>query len=343
MFVDEVEVKLRAGDGGDGCLSFRREKYIPKGGPNGGDGGDGGNVILICDCNVGDLIDYKFKPHARAQSGGAGMGSQCHGKNGQDCILKVPAGTIVHSLETGKVITELLNHDDQVVLLKGGRGGLGNEHFKSATNQAPRQTIPGTPGEQGIFRFEMKSIAKIGLVGFPNAGKSTLTNLLTATRRKIGPYPFTTLHPKVGTINYGGERQAITIADIPGLIEGAHQNHGLGFRFLRHIERCSLLAFILDMSAEEGRSPMDDYATLRRELDCYDPKLLGRPQIIIGNKMDVNEAKNRAKEFCKNFPTASFFPISCATADGICELKAAFSSIFHKEPAPLLDSDFASC
>jgi GTP-binding protein len=332
MFVDEVEVKLKAGDGGDGCLSFRREKYIPKGGPNGGDGGDGGDVILLCDCTVGDLIDYKFKPHARAQSGEAGMGSQCHGKNGRDCILKVPAGTIVHNLETGKVATELLIHGNEVVLLKGGRGGLGNEHFKSATNQAPRQTIPGTPGEQGIFRFEMKSIAQIGLVGFPNAGKSTLTNLLTATRRKTGPYPFTTLHPKVGTIDYGDGLPALTIADIPGLVEGAHKNRGLGFRFLRHVERCSLLAFILDMGGEDGRSPDEDYRILRRELECYDPQLLERPQLIIGNKMDVDGAEERAVEFCKKFPRISFFPISCATGNGVEELKAAFSPIFHREP-----------
>jgi GTP-binding protein len=343
MFVDEVEVKLKAGDGGDGCLSFRREKYIPKGGPNGGDGGDGGDVILVCDCNVGDLVDYKFKPHARAQSGEPGMGSQCHGKNGRDCILKVPAGTIVHNLETGKIATELLTHGDEVILLKGGRGGLGNEHFKSATNQAPRQTIPGTPGEQGIFRFEMKSIAQIGLVGFPNAGKSTLTNLFTATRRKTGPYPFTTLHPKVGTIDYGGELAPLTIADIPGLVEGAHKNRGLGSRFLRHIERCSLLAFILDMGAEDGRSGVDDYLVLRKELECYDPQLLTRPQLIIGNKMDMEMARDRAENFCKKFPNAIFFPISCATGGGIGELKAAFSQIFHGKQTPPLDRDSAKC
>ncbi|MDR2677786.1 MAG: GTPase ObgE [Puniceicoccales bacterium] len=332
MFVDEVEVKLKAGDGGDGCLSFRREKYIPKGGPNGGDGGAGGDVILLCDCNVSDLVDYKFKPHAHAQSGEPGMGSQCHGKNGQDCVLKVPAGTIVHNLETGKAVAELLSHGNQVILLKGGKGGLGNEHFKSATNQAPRQTIPGTPGERGVFRLEMKSIAQIGLVGFPNAGKSTLTNLLTATRRKTGPYPFTTLHPKVGTINYGDGLPSLTIADIPGLVEGAHRNRGLGFRFLRHIERCSLLAFILDMGAEDGRSAVEDYRILRKELGCYDPQLLERPQLIIGNKMDMEMAEKRAGEFHKKFPNIPFFPISCTTRNGIGELKAAFPPIFCAEP-----------
>jgi GTP-binding protein len=324
MFVDEVTVKLKAGNGGHGCLSFRREKYIPKGGPDGGDGGEGGNVLLVCDRNVGDLIDYKFKPHAQAQSGESGMGSRCHGKNGEHCLLKVPPGTVVYDDQAHHCIGELMRDGDQLLLLKGGRGGLGNVHFKSSTNQAPRTTIPGTLGEEGTFRFEMKSIAHVGLVGFPNAGKSTLTNLLTATKRRTGSYAFTTLHPKVG-IMQGNEQ--ITIADIPGIIKGAHQNRGLGFRFLRHIERCSTLAFMIDISASESRHPLDDYAILRDELGHYDADLLHKKCIIIANKMDLPSAAEHLDELRKKLSSLSIFPISCQTGEGISTLRNTLEKI----------------
>lgn len=330
MFVDQADVRLKAGDGGHGCLSFRREKYIPKGGPNGGDGGDGGDVILLCDRNVSDLTDYRYKPHAHAQNGESGMGSQCHGKNGEDCILRVPQGTIVTSKETGEVVAELLRDGERVVLLRGGKGGMGNEHFKSATNQAPRQTVPGQPGEEGMFHFEMKTIADIGLIGFPNAGKSSLTNILTNTKRKIGAYPFTTLDPKVGTIDYPDDFRTLTMADIPGLIEGASENKGLGFRFLKHIERCRIFVFVLDMSGWDNRDPLKDFEVLQRELYKYDAGLKNRPLLVVGNKMDLPESQEHWMAFVKKYPQIPAFPISCATQEGIPELKAALLNFFDK-------------
>ncbi|MDR2577021.1 MAG: GTPase ObgE [Puniceicoccales bacterium] len=323
MFVDEVVVSLKAGDGGHGCLSFRREKYIPKGGPDGGDGGDGGDVILVCDRNTGDLVDFKFTPHARAESGQGGMGAQRHGRDGADCILRVPEGTAIYGSESGQLVLELLRDGDRAVLLRGGRGGIGNEHFKTSTNRAPRHTIPGTPGEEGIFRFEVKTIADVGLVGFPNAGKSSLTNALTNTHRRVGPYPFTTLYPKVGAVTDQAGETILTIADIPGLIAGAHANRGLGSRFLRHIERCRALLFLIDMAAMDGRSPIDDLRILREELSHRDKSLLERPNIIAANKMDVPEARRNFLEFRKSYPHESIHPISCARKDGFDELVRA--------------------
>jgi GTP-binding protein len=300
-------------------MSFRREKYIPRGGPNGGDGGDGGSVLLVCDRNVGDLVDYKFTPHASAENGQPGMGSQCHGRNGSDCLLRVPEGTVIHSAETGKVVAELLRHGDRITLLKGGKGGLGNEHFKSSIVRAPRRTVPGERGENGKFRFEMKVIADVGLVGFPNAGKSSLTNALTATERPTGAYPFTTLHPKVAVIP---ECKNLSIADIPGIIDGAHENRGLGFRFLRHVERCPMLLFLIDMGAVDGRSPWDDFSTLRCELSLYGAGLADRPYILCANKMDVPGAGENLVTFRKIHPGEVPLPISCETAVGLDKLRA---------------------
>ena len=318
MFVDEVEISLRAGDGGNGCLSFRREKYIPRGGPNGGDGGDGGSVLLICDHNVGDLVDYKFTPHASAENGQPGMGSQCHGRNGIDCLLRLPEGTVVHSVESGMAVAELLRHGDRVLLLKGGKGGLGNEHFKSSTDRAPRRTIPGEKGERGKFRFEMKVIADVGLVGFPNAGKSSLTNVLAGTERPTGPYPFTTLHPKVAVVK-GNER--LTIADIPGIIDGAHANRGLGFRFLRHVERCPVLLILVDMAAVDGRRPWDDFSTLRNELSRYGAGLDERPYVVCANKMDMEGAEENLAIFMEKHPAENPLQISCKNFSGLEELR----------------------
>ena len=320
MFVDEVKVNLKAGDGGRGCMSFRREKYIPKGGPDGGDGGKGGDVILVADVNVGDLTDYHYKPGWKAENGQYGMGRQCTGRSGKDRVLKVPMGLIVFDLETGRQVTELVEEGQRVVLLRGGKGGFGNMRFKTSTNQAPRRADPGTPGEEGKFRFVLKTIADVGLVGFPNAGKSTLTGLVTQAQPKTAPYPFTTLNPKVGVIEYPRYHGRLLLADIPGLIEGASENRGLGHRFLRHIERCRMLLFIIDMGGVDQRDPLEDYAQLNEELRRYDEALLEKPRLLAANKMDVDGAEENLKRFKKKHKDLTVVPISCAAREGVDDL-----------------------
>lgn len=323
MFVDEVEVNLYAGNGGNGCISFRREKYIPFGGPNGGDGGDGGRIIIQADENVGDLTTFRFAHTYRAKNGEPGRGSDQHGKNGPDRTLKVPLGTIVIDRETGKRIKELLNHEEEFTICKGGSGGWGNTHFKSSVTQAPRRANPGTEGEQGHYRFILKIIADIGLVGFPNAGKSSLTNLITRAHPTIADYPFTTLNPHIGIIEYAEEYRRLILADIPGLIEGASENRGLGHRFLRHIERCKLLCLIVDMAAMDGRDPSEDYLHLLEELENYDPALMEKPRLVVANKMDEPTAAENLKTFSKKNVVA-ISPISCLSDEGVPELLQRF-------------------
>lgn len=321
MFVDEVEVIWKAGDGGDGCRSFRREKFIPKGGPDGGDGGKGGDVILECSPHVGDLQDFRYKPHARAKNGQKGMGSDCYGKNGEDCVLLVPPGTVIFDVYTGQKVAEILKLGSRTVILKGGRGGLGNLHFKSATNQTPMQATPGQPGEEGRFKLVLKTIADVGLVGFPNAGKSSLIRCYTKAQPKVANYPFTTLHPSVGVLTED-EHRHLFIADIPGLIEGASQNKGLGYRFLKHIERCQALLMVIDMAGSDVREPWKDYETLRQELTHYGTYLAEKPFIIVANKSDLPEFSENLKIFSKRIENIPIFPISCKTGDGLPELKA---------------------
>jgi GTP-binding protein len=320
MFVDEAKVILKAGNGGRGCLSFLREKYRPNGGPNGGDGGDGGDVILVCDRNVADLTDYKFVPHASAKNGEPGRGSNCHGANGASCFLKVPEGTVIINNETDAVATELLADGERVMLLKGGIGGKGNVNFKSSVNQAPRKITLGTPGETGEFTFILKTIADIGLVGFPNAGKSSLVNILTNAQQRAAPYPFTTLNPKVGVIHYPEAHERLTIADIPGLISGAHKNRGLGIKFLKHIERCKILLFLIDVAAVDGRDPVADYGALVEELAHYGGELLKKERLIVANKIDLPTAKEHLLAF-KRAIGGEIFTISCVKNDGIVELR----------------------
>ncbi len=321
MFIDEAKVILKSGAGGHGCVSFRREKFIPKGGPDGGNGGKGGDVVILCDQNEGDLESYRWQPHRSARNGSPGMGRQCAGPNGEDLVLRVPPGTQILDHETGRLLAELTEPNERVILLAGGKGGLGNMNFKSSVNQAPRRTTPGYPGESGTFRFVLKTIADIGLVGFPNAGKSTLTNVLTAARPKMAPYPFTTLHVNVGVIEYPHYHGRIFMADIPGLIEGAHENRGLGHQFLRHIERCTLLVFIIDMAGSENRKPWEDYRILDRELKLYSSVLVGKPRLIVANKMDLPAAEKNLQLFKKKVKEITV-PISCYARSGLDDLKA---------------------
>ncbi len=321
MFIDEAKVILKSGDGGPGCVSFRREKFIPKGGPDGGNGGKGGDVILLCDRNEGDLQAYRWQPHRRAANGTPGMGRQCAGPDGRDLILPVPPGTQVLEETTGRLVAELTEHGERIVLLAGGKGGLGNMNFKSSVNQAPRRTTPGYPGESGEFRLVLKTIADLGLVGFPNAGKSTLTNVLTAARPKMAPYPFTTLHVNVGVIDYPATHERLVMADIPGLIEGAHDNRGLGHQFLRHIERCRLLVFMIDMAGSENRVPWKDYEVLTKELRLYSQVLAEKPRLVVANKMDLPSAAKYLKEF-QSRVKVPVIPISCLEGQGLDDLRA---------------------
>lgn len=329
MFVDEKIVTLKAGNGGDGCASFRREKFIPKGGPNGGDGGDGGDIILECDTNLTDLTPYHFKSNWNAGNAEAGKGNQKHGANGKDCVLKLPAGTIVFDMETERPVAELIEHGQRIVLIEGGKGGIGNVHFKSSTNRAPRQITEGVEVPEQQFKFVLKVIADVGLVGYPNAGKSSLTNLITKANPKTAPYPFTTKTPIIGVIEYPETYERLRLADIPGLIEGASENRGLGHLFLRHIERCRLLLFILDMAGVDTRDPLKDFENLRKELSLYDKSLLEKDFIVAANKMDLPEAKENLKKFEKKYKI-KVFPISCLTGEGIEDLKSNLFSFFKK-------------
>ena len=320
MFIDETSIKAKAGDGGKGCASFRREKYEPWGGPNGGDGGKGGDVLLLGDDDTNNLIDFKFKPHWTGERGGHGLGKDCNGHEGKTAILRVPLGTVVYN-SSGEVVTEILQDGQEFILCKGGKGGYGNTHFKSPVNRAPREAEPGAPGEMGDYRLELKSIADIGLVGFPNAGKSSLTNLITNARPKTAAYPFTTLQPQIGIIEYKEIFERLIMADVPGLIAGASENKGLGHRFLRHIERCALLLFIVDMNGTDARDPRDDFKHLLRELELYNPALLKKPRLVAVNKMDEPNSKANLAKFKKRYPKAEIMAISCLTEVGIPPLK----------------------
>ena len=322
MFVDECTIKAYAGDGGRGCIGFRREKYEPWGGPNGGDGGRGGDVVLVGDVNTNNLIDYQYKPHWKAERGEHGMGADCHGRDGKPVLLKLPLGTVVIDLATDKAVAEVVHDGERIVLCKGGNGGWGNTHFKTSTNRAPRRANAGQEGEQGVYRLVLKSIADVGLVGFPNAGKSSLTNAITKARPKTAAYPFTTLHPQIGVIELGDVQapRRLLLADVPGLIEGASENRGLGHRFLRHIERCAVLLFIIDLAGVDNRDPREDYATLLSELKLYDPALLKKPRLVAANKMDLEAAKANLAKF-KRRHKVDVVEISCAAGTGLDKLK----------------------
>ena len=328
MFVDECVIKATAGDGGRGCVSFRREKYEPWGGPNGGDGGAGGDVVLVGSHDTNNLVDFKFKPHWKAGRGEHGLGKDCNGKEGRDAELRLPLGTIVTDVATGKVVAELILDGQRVVLCKGGNGGWGNTHFKTSTNRAPSRANPGQAGERGEYRLVLKSIADVGLVGFPNAGKTSLTNAITKAHPKTAAYPFTTLHPQIGVIEFPDEVRGdrrLLLADIPGLIEGASENRGLGHRFLRHVERCAVLLIIVDMAGNDGRDPGEDYRQLLNELKLYDPSLLKKARLVAANKMDLPAATANLRKFKLRFRVDAL-EISCLEGTGLEELKTELLS-----------------
>jgi GTPase len=342
MFVDRIKVFAQAGSGGRGSVSFRREKFVPKGGPDGGDGGRGGDVILRADRHVDNLSNLFYEPIIKAKSGGHGMGKKMHGKSAPPKVVKVPVGTIVWKDEGRRMkdekkiaeantssfnlhpstflIVDLTQDGQEFVLCQGGAGGKGNVHFKSSRNRAPRQYTEGEEGESGHYLLELRTIADAGLVGYPNAGKSTLLRKISAARPKVAAYPFTTLHPIIGVVEFSEYRRA-TIADIPGLIEGAHRGLGLGHEFLRHITRCRIFLFVVDVAGSEGRNPVEDLQQLRKELDLYDPLLSQRPWFVIGNKIDLPSAEANLSALRKKFPKTDIVPISAAKGEGIEQLK----------------------
>ncbi len=321
MFVDEAKIYVKAGNGGNGCVSFRREKGVPKGGPNGGDGGKGGDIIIRATRSVTTLLDLKYQQHYYAERGGHGRGKNQHGKDGLDTIILVPVGTIIKDATTSQVIIDLTKEVEEVVVTKGGRGGRGNAFFVSSTHQTPRYAQKGEKGEERWLLLELKLMADVGIIGLPNAGKSTLLSRISAARPKIADYPFTTLTPYLGMVA-AGEDKSFVAADIPGLIEGSHEGKGLGFQFLRHIERTRLLAHLIDISEGAEGDPEMAFNTINRELALYNPQLAKKPQVVVATKMDIKgigERLKRLEEFCKE-EGLPFFAISSVTGEGIREL-----------------------
>jgi GTP-binding protein len=319
-FVDEVHVHVKAGDGGRGCVSFLREKYRPRGGPNGGNGGDGGSVIFRVDPQLNTLLDLAHVQHLRAEPGEHGRGKDQYGKNGQNLIVRVPPGTIIHDSATRETLADLSTPQAEVVVAQGGKGGKGNAFFASSTNRAPRFAQPGLPGEERTLQLELRLLADVGLVGFPNVGKSTLIAAVSAARPRIADFPFTTLTPHLGVVRYDEERSFV-MADVPGLIEGAHEGHGLGLRFLRHLSRTSMLVHLLDISTPDC-DPWHDYGVLNRELACFDPELTVRAQLTVVTKLDLPVTRKRLPEVQDTFAhhRTPLLAISAVTGEGVREL-----------------------
>jgi len=317
-FIDDVKIFASAGDGGSGCVAFRREKFIPLGGPNGGDGGKGGDLILQVSPQLSTLYDLRLHPHQRAQRGKNGMGSDRHGAGGEDLVIQVPLGTIVKDLETGEIIADMTEPEQRLILLKGGRGGQGNARFMTSTNKAPKFAQPGEPGEELVIKLELKLMADVGLLGFPSVGKSSFITKVSAARPKIADYPFTTLKPHLGVVQYKNYRTFV-MADIPGIIEGAHDGAGLGHRFLRHVERTRILLHLLDPCRTHDSNPLNDYETLNRELALFNPELSEKPQIIVINKIDLPDVQALIPEIVPYFEKLGLkvFPVSAATGEGI--------------------------
>jgi GTP-binding protein len=318
-FIDTAEIQVKAGDGGKGCVSFRREKYIPRGGPDGGDGGNGGNIIIRSSLRLSTLIDFRYVRHYRAKNGVHGKGKNMYGRNGEDRIIEVPVGTQIYDADTGRLITDLSKSDQEIIITKGGKGGKGNSRFVSSTHQVPLESEPGEPGEQRHIRLELKLLADVGLVGFPNVGKSSLIKRVSNAHPKVADYPFTTIAPILGIVRYKNEKSFV-VADIPGLIEGAHTGKGLGDQFLKHIERTKLIVHILD--ATRDSDPYNDYRIINNELQSYGKSLVQKEQIVVMNKIDIPVVRNKLMDYRDTFKKhkIEIFPISCVTGEGIDKL-----------------------
>ncbi len=334
MFIDEARIRVKAGDGGNGCMAFRREKFVPRGGPSGGDGGRGGDVIMEASQRHNTLIHFRYNPEHKAQRGEHGMGSNCTGQDGRSVVLQVPVGTAVYDMETGELVHDFKEPDERVVIARGGRGGRGNQHFATPTHQAPREHELGRPGEERALRLELKLLADVGLVGYPNAGKSTLIARISAAKPKIADYPFTTLEPNLGVVTVGEEpeQESFVVADVPGLIEGAHEGHGLGTQFLRHIERTRVLVHLVDVSDASGRpDPVEDFKVINNELasfagDPNDAPLTDKPMIVAATKIDAaNPEKLKKLTTYAKRRKLEFHAISAVTGQGIDELKWALA------------------
>ncbi|MGC9948318.1 MAG: GTPase ObgE [Bryobacteraceae bacterium] len=326
MFIDEARILVKAGDGGNGCLAFRREKYVPRGGPSGGDGGRGGDIFLVSTEHQNTLIQFRFNPEHKAQRGRHGEGSNCTGAEGYSIDLQVPVGTVVYDESTGERLHDFTAPGERFLVAKGGRGGKGNARFATSTHQAPTEHTPGQPGEERRLRLELKLLADVGLVGFPNAGKSTLISRISAARPKIADYPFTTLEPQLGVVSLDDFRSFV-VADIPGLIEGAHLGHGLGVQFLRHIERTRLLAHLVDVSDATGREPAHDFETVMAELASFSEDLAAKPMILVATKMDAAQDPARVESLRRVAAERglAFFEISSVTGQGLDELRYAMA------------------
>jgi GTP-binding protein len=346
MFVDEVDIHVTAGAGGRGCLAFRRELRVPRGGPSGGDGGHGGSIFVVASPHTNTLINYRFHPEFNAERGQHGQGSNRTGHTGEDLELAVPIGTLVYEKsadgdEPPRLLADLAHDGDRVLVARGGRGGMGNARFATSTNRAPRKVQPGEPGEEKHLRLELKLLADVGLVGFPNAGKSTLISRISAARPKIADYPFTTLTPNLGVVNLGDDRSFV-VADVPGLIEGAHRGLGLGHQFLRHLERTRVLIHLVDVSSASGRDAVEDLDTVRRELELFQPTLAAKPQIVAANKIDALDDEERVKQLQRRASKLRlpFFRISGVTGAGVTELlEAAWRELTLSRASSQLDGN----
>ena len=338
MFIDELIVKVIAGNGGDGCTSFRREKYVPKGGPDGGNGGKGGNVVFVGDRSLKTLIDFKYKKIIKARKGEHGKGSNRYGANSDDIELKVPLGTTLIDMDTNLVIGDITEDGQKVIAARGGRGGRGNKAFANRVNTAPMFSEKGEPGEERVLKLSLSVIADVGLIGMPSVGKSTILSLISRAKPKIASYHFTTLSPNVGVVTEKGGYTFI-MADLPGLVEGASEGIGLGDKFLKHASRCKVLAHVLDIGAEEGRDPIEDYEIISKEIERYNPKMLEKQMVVIANKMDLPNAEKNLKEFKKAYPDILVIPISAATLDGLDKMVDSLAKLVKEtESKSLYDS-----